>query len=202
MYARVATFENGDPSRVDELVGTVRERMSSGEQIPGARRFLILRDREAGASLGIAFFDSADAMRAAEPMFESMGDDIPEEVRGRRTSVRGYEVAIEQVADGAHAARVSSLEGSPDGIDDGILFMNESIVPELRDVTGWRGVIALVDRGTGSTKVITLWDDVDSLAASEDLGDQLRRRTSDAMGESIARVERFEIALHEAPIAV
>ena len=94
------------------MVGKIRERMSAGEEIPGAKRFLMLIDREGGTSLGITFFDSEDAIRAAEPIFEKMAEEIPEELRGRRISVETYEVAIDDIADGARAARVSSLEGS------------------------------------------------------------------------------------------
>ena len=128
MHARVAAFD-GDIGRIDELTGMIRERMSTGEEIPGAKRFLMLIDREGGTTLGITFFDSEDAIRAAEPIFEKMGDEVPEELRGRRTSVETYEVAIDDIADGARAARVSSLEGSADGIDKGIAFITETDHP-------------------------------------------------------------------------
>jgi hypothetical protein len=45
--------------------------------------------------LFITFFDSREALDAAEAGFDAMGDTIPEEVRGRRTSVAVYEVAYE-----------------------------------------------------------------------------------------------------------
>ena len=78
MYARVAAFE-GDTSRIDDLIGTIRERMSAGEEIPGAKRFLMLVDRTGGTTLSVIFFDSEDSIRAAEPIFDKMGDQVPEE---------------------------------------------------------------------------------------------------------------------------
>ena len=81
MHARVAAFE-GDISRIDELIGIIRERMSAGEEIPGAKRFLMLIDRGGGSTLGITFFDSEESIRTAEPIFEKMGDEVPEELRG------------------------------------------------------------------------------------------------------------------------
>jgi len=122
MHARVAAFE-GDISRIDDLIGMIRERMSTGEEIPGAKRFLMLLDREGGSTLGITFFDSEDSIRAAEPIFDKMGDEVPEELRGRRTSVETYEVVIDDIAAAAGAARVSALAGSPDDIDKGIAFI-------------------------------------------------------------------------------
>jgi len=201
MYARVAAFE-GDMSQIDGLITTIQDRIRSGEELPGAKRFLMLLDREAGTSLGITFFEDEESIRAAEPTFERMGDEIPEDLRGRRTSVETYEVAIDDIADGARAARVSSLEGSPGGIEKGISFIKEQIIPDASDLTGWHGILTLADRESGRAKTITFWDGPESLRASEARADELRAQAADAMGESIAGVDRFEVALHESTIAV
>jgi hypothetical protein len=202
MFARVAAFDHRDIGQIDDLIGTIQGRIRSGEELPGAKRLLMLIDRGAGTSLGITFFESEEAIRAAEPIFERMGDEIPEEKRGRRTSVETYEVAIDDIADGARAARVSSLEGSPGGIDEGISFIKEKILPEAADLTGWRGVVTLTDSKTGRAKTITFWDGSESLTASESRADELRAEAADAMGDTIAGVERYEVALHEATVAV
>jgi hypothetical protein len=198
MFARVAAFESRDMSRVDELIRTVRERARSGQDLPDARRLLMLIDRPAGTALGITFFDTEEAIRQAEPAFERMGDEIPEELRGRRTSVDVYEVAIDELAEVAQAARLSSLEGPPERIDEGIRFVKDQILPDAGDITGWRGVIALIDRKTGRTKTITFWDSMDTLRASEARANQLRSQAAEAMGETITGVDRYEVAFSEA----
>jgi len=197
MYARVAAFENRDMSLADELIGTVRERARSGQDVLDARRVLMLIDRDAGTALGITFFESEDAIRQAEAGFERMADELPEEMRGRRTSVDVYEVAIEDVGEGARTARVSSLEGPPDKIDEGIRFIKEQLLPEARDLIGWWGVIALVDRAAGRTKTITLWDSDRSLRASEERANQLRSEAAEAMDETVTGVDRYVVAVHE-----
>ncbi|MGH3133532.1 MAG: biotin/lipoyl-containing protein [Gaiellaceae bacterium] len=202
MYARVARFEGRDMSRVDELVGIVRERLSSGEELPGAKRFLILADRRSGTSLGIVFFESEEAIRAAEPLFEQMGDEIPEEVRGRRTSVDIYEVAIDEIGDGGKAGRVSLLDGPPEGIDAGLRDVEDNILPKLRDISGWRGITTLIDRQIGRALTITFWDSDESLRGSEEIANQLRKEAAEAGGETITGVERYEIVLNEIPVAV
>jgi len=202
MYARVAAFQIRDMGQIDGLITTIQDRIRSGEELPGAKRFLMLIDREAGTSLGITFFENEEAIRAAEPTFERMGDEIPEDVRGRRTSVEIYEVAIDDIADGARAARVSSLEGSQGGIDNGIAFIKEQIIPEVADLTGWRGILTLADRQTGRAKTMTFWDGPESLRASEARADELRAQAADAMGDTIAGVDRYEVALHETPVTV
>lgn len=95
MWARVATFEGGNQ---EELERMNQERMQSGEMNPpeGMKRVLLLGDAENNRRLFVAFFESKDAMTSAEQRFEAMGDEVPEEVRGRRTSVDYYEVATDQ----------------------------------------------------------------------------------------------------------
>lgn len=194
MYARVATFE-GDVGRIDELIATINERAGSGQDLPEAKRAVMLVDRQSGTSVGIMLFETEDAISRAEPVFERMGDEIPEELRGKRTSVEIYEVLVEDIADGAKAARISSLEGSSDRIDDGVAFIKEQILPEAGEISGWRGILTLVDRANGITKTITFWDSQETLAASEERATELRNEAAAAFDETVTGVDRYEVAL-------
>ncbi len=91
MYARVATFEGGDDERLRQIN---EERMKAGTMPnpEGMKSGLVLSDKERGQRMFIALFDSADAIKAAEQQFDQMGEEIPEDIRGRRTSVGVYEV--------------------------------------------------------------------------------------------------------------
>jgi len=95
VYARVASFEGGDNDKLQQMN---RERMDSGQmQAPdGMKRAMVLADREGNRRLFVAFFDSQEQVKAAEEGFEKMGDEIPEDVRGRRTSVDVYEVVFDE----------------------------------------------------------------------------------------------------------
>jgi hypothetical protein len=197
MHARVATFENPDVSRIDELMATVGERARAGGDIPGAKRVIALVDREAARIVGITLFESEEAIQAAEPRFEQMGEEIPESLRGKRASVGIYEVAIDEVADGARAARLSVLEGPPEKIDEGLEYIKGQILPMLTDISGSRGVLALIDRASGKTKTITFWDGIESLQASEEQANRMRSEAAAAIAETIKGVHRFEVALIE-----
>lgn len=197
MYARVAAFENPDVSLVEDLIGRVRESAVSGQDLPDAKGFLMLLDRQGAKSLGITFFESEEAIRAAEPVFERMGDEIPEQQRGRRVSLEVYEVAIQEVSEGAKAARVSLFEGPPERLDEGTRYAQENVVPQARQLGGWKGLISLVDRNSGRAKVITLWDSEDSLQASEERGAELRKQAAEGGSETIIGVERYEVAVAE-----
>jgi hypothetical protein len=196
MYARVAAFENVDTSVVDDLLGRVRQNIDAN-RLPDAQGGLMLLDRDQRTSLGITFFESEEKIRAAEPEFERMGDEIPEERRGRRTSVDIYELVIAEGGEGARAARVSVLEGSPERLDEGTRYAQEEILPQLRQLGGFTGIISLIDRGRGETKLISLWESDDALRGSEEQANELRQRAAEGAASRVVRVERYEVALAE-----
>ena len=195
MHARVAAFENRDMSRTDELIQLVRDRQASGTEIPDALGMYMLVDRAAGAMLGIGIFESEDAIRAAEPIFERMGDEVPEEIRGKRVSVDVFEIAIHEVAEGAMAARISTFAGDPAKVEESLRHAVQDVLPDARGIDGWKGIVMMIDRLTGSEKTITLWESREALDASEAAADELRARAAEEAGQRIVSVERFEIAL-------
>lgn len=94
MFARIATFEGGN---VDELRRMGEERMAAGDSgMPdGVSRAMMLQGDK---RLFVTFFDSREAMQAAEQRFEAMGDEIPEDVRGKRVALDTYEVVMDESA--------------------------------------------------------------------------------------------------------
>ena len=93
MIARVATFEGGDAEamrrRNNELL------VEHPTELPaGILRVMVLMKDESRWAV-ITFFDSEDAAAAAEERFEQLGDEIPENVRGKRISLESFEVAFD-----------------------------------------------------------------------------------------------------------
>jgi hypothetical protein len=89
MWARVASFEGTDVERMRA------ESTRPPDRTPeGLRAALGLADAEGRRQLFVTLFDSREAMEAAEPMFEEMGNEIPESVRGHRVSKDYYEVVL------------------------------------------------------------------------------------------------------------
>ena len=91
MFARIASFQGGDVDRLRELND---QRMSEGTAgLPeGLKSAMVLQDAANDRRLFVTFFDSREAVDAAEQRFEEMGDEVPEEIRGRRTAVDVFEV--------------------------------------------------------------------------------------------------------------
>ena len=195
MWVRVATFEGGGTEKLDSLM---KERMSSGQMtVPeGMSSALVLDEKDAKKHKFLAFFDSRDAVEAAEAGFDQQGDTIPEEIRGKRTSVHYYDVVIyEGDVDAAKAARVSLLEGSPESIDAGFEKTRDETLPKVRAISGNVGAIGLADRDNGRVSVITLWDSWDSMRASTQEADQLRQRTADVSDQKIANVALYDVSM-------
>jgi hypothetical protein len=93
-------------------------------------------------------------------------------------------------------ARVTRLTGSPENVDAGINNFRENVVPFTRE--DGKGAILLVDRESGSAMAITLWEDEQALAASDERANQVRSDVANQMQASTPpTVERYEVAVFE-----
>jgi heme-degrading monooxygenase HmoA len=94
-------------------------------------------------------------------------------------------------------ARISTLEGSPEHIDEGLRQVRENVLPQIQQQEGFKGMVALADRQSGKTLGITFWESEEMLKASEEAADRLREDSAEAMSDTIAGVERYEVGLFE-----
>jgi heme-degrading monooxygenase HmoA len=94
-------------------------------------------------------------------------------------------------------ARISTLEGSPEHIDEGLRQVRENVLPQIQQQEGFKGMVALADRQTGKTLGITFWESEEALKASEEAAERLREDSAEAMSDTIAAVERYEVGLFE-----
>ena len=101
-------------------------------------------------------------------------------------------------------ANVSTYQGPPDQIDEGIRYAQENIVPTLQEVEGFEGIYLLVERQSGKVLTVTLWESEEALRASEEEAKQLRSEhrgrwdqvpTAEAGGQEVAGVEGYEVAI-------
>ena len=68
-------------------------------------------------------------------------------------------------------------------------------MPRVRAMQGNVGAIGLADRNSGQIRIITLWESPDALRRSESQADQLREETAKSGGQTIAKVQRYEVAV-------
>ena len=96
-------------------------------------------------------------------------------------------------------ARMSTLEGSPDQIDQGLRHVREQVLPLIQQQEGFEGFIALADRQSGKVIGVSLWESEQAMQASEQVGDRTRSESAEATGGTVAGVERYEVGLIEMP---
>ena len=95
-------------------------------------------------------------------------------------------------------ARVSTYQGDPAQIDQGLDYARENILPRVKQVDGFEGVYYLVDRQSGKALTITLWKSEEALRASEEEANRLRSESAESASATIENVERYEVGFSEA----
>ena len=92
-------------------------------------------------------------------------------------------------------ARVSIVEGPPEGIDESIRFMRETVLPGAKKMQGFKGSYLLVDRKTGKQMGIALWETEADLHASTEAANRLRAQFVQAAAAQPPKVEIYEVAV-------
>ena len=89
MWARVARFD-GDPADIDARIERLRPVLESDPPagLEGAK-FMLLVDRDPGSAIGLAFFDTEEAMRRGDEAMNAGPGHA-----GSRAAVEFYEVPL------------------------------------------------------------------------------------------------------------
>jgi heme-degrading monooxygenase HmoA len=94
-------------------------------------------------------------------------------------------------------ARVSSYEGPPEKIDEGIVHAMQTVMPQARRLPGLKGVVSLADRQTGRELTMTVWESEEAMRASEEEGNRLRAEAAAGAAQRVLEVERYEVVVYE-----
>ena len=98
-------------------------------------------------------------------------------------------------------ARITTLEGSPDKVDDATRHVREQTLPQLRQMDGFEGFVALTDRQSGKVLGVAFWESEEALRATEEAVASVRSGAAEAVGGTVAGVESYEVAVFEVPSA-
>lgn len=89
-------------------------------------------------------------------------------------------------------ARVSRFQETPDGAAESANRIGE-VVEKAEAMAGFGGMIYLIDRSSGRTMAVTLWETEEAMRASEEAADRIRADEAQTSGGSIVAVERYEV---------
>jgi hypothetical protein len=95
-YARIARFEGGDTSQIDDVINASREMIDSTfdsppEGLEGSKAVWMLVDRENARGLGITLFETEEDLRRGDQALNAMSPAV--DAGQSRSSVEIYEVA-------------------------------------------------------------------------------------------------------------
>ena len=86
--------------------------------------------------------------------------------------------------------RVVNFTGATD-IDAGVRFLQDKVLPAMRDQQGYRGLIASADRAGGVFGVLSLWDTAEDREASDSMLAPTRQEAAEVIGGEM-KVEKYE----------
>jgi heme-degrading monooxygenase HmoA len=100
-------------------------------------------------------------------------------------------------------ARASTIVGDPSRVDETVKMLETEILAQLEQVDGFQGIVALGDRTTGKSLVVTFWESEDAMKASEERANQLRSDAASRLGATGApQVDRYEVLLQKVTATV
>jgi heme-degrading monooxygenase HmoA len=92
-------------------------------------------------------------------------------------------------------ARVTAYAGTAEDFDRAQEQMESAIVPRVREMNGSAGILVMINRDTGQSLSITLWESEDAMAESRETANSIRSEASSAMGSKVTDVNESEVAV-------
>src|SRR4028118_1926474 len=83
-------------------------------------------------------------------------------------------------------ARVTTIEGSPGKMDDAKGHVQEQTLPQLQEMEGFKGFVALGDRQSGKVIGVAFWESEGALRATEQAVSDVRSGAAGAGGGRVA----------------
>ena len=115
MYARVSTIQ-GAPGKVDDVARQTQEQtLPQLQKMEGFKGFVALGDRQSGKVLGVAFWESEEALRATEQAVSSVRSGAAGAADGIVASVEEYEVLVNEAPS---AGPLGAVTGTVGGVTD------------------------------------------------------------------------------------
>jgi hypothetical protein len=90
-------------------------------------------------------------------------------------------------------ARVTRFKGSLVALRT-VAEVVDQLNPRVRELDGCEGTLFLVDRLTGRSMAISLWESPEAMKKSEEIMTELRMELADRANEQVLFVERYEVA--------
>ena len=95
-------------------------------------------------------------------------------------------------------ARASAMSGDPAKVDVASKMLESELYAQLEQIDGFKGVVALGQRDTGRSLVVTFWESEDAMTASAERASQMRSAAAGELGASTPQVDTYEVLFYRA----
>ena len=194
MHTR-ATWIQASPDQVERLTANFKEKvMPAAKKAKGYVGATLLYDRDKQQGIGITIWESGRALVESEEVGVATRTQAAAETAARIVNVdRGEVVLMDRAAPPAVPGftRANMAYCDPGKLDELIAMIRDKVVPILRQQKGYRSTWMTVDRTSGLTTTMTVWDSAADREASNAAISPLREEAARLMGSAV-RVELGE----------
>ena len=94
-------------------------------------------------------------------------------------------------------AQVTTIEASPANLDEATHHLRQHVLPELQQMDGFQGFIALGDRRSGKLLSIVLWESDEVVQPTAEVMSRTRGGISHPRGGAVVGEENYEVSIFE-----
>jgi heme-degrading monooxygenase HmoA len=188
-------------ANLEAAMAFVRDRsLPQCQTAPGFKHFLSLVDRQSGNTIVLSFWGSEADMRAAEELGSQVRAEAIGAIQADPPKVERYEVFIEEhshapAGSGPAAVRVITTRAEPGNTEQAVQYLRERVVPQLHLRKGFRSYYVMVDRQTGNSRTLVIYDSRADLKAAEAAADASNAQIARDMQLGPLNVSNYEVAI-------
>jgi hypothetical protein len=199
MFARVNIIF-GRRDKVDDGLAHLEESdRGAVESAAGNLGLTTFVDREAGVIVAVSYWDepahSSQAVltRAREGAAAAAGGDLV---------VESYEVVAKDrrsVPSSGATVRAERVQIDSSKIADGVGFIRDEVLPQLRTSAGFCSAELLIDRGSGTGQLLTAWTTAADAGRTDTVLQGLRDEAVERVGTKFPRTETYTLVRTSSP---
>ena len=93
-------------------------------------------------------------------------------------------------------ARLTTIQGSPEKIEDAIRVIENDLIPGFKVLPGFKSGFWFADRKSGKMYALTVFESEKHVEETEAAASQLRKAATEKLGAEVKNVERLELLAH------
>ena len=94
-------------------------------------------------------------------------------------------------------ARMFTTQGRRERLDEFVTTGEKKVLPALKRLAGFGGLLVLANRQNGKILVVTFWEDEEGMRGSEEASYWFRAFGAEAAGGGVIGVDRYEVVFSE-----